>query len=131
MPADAARALTVAEALLSRRSVRAFLPTPVPRETVERILALASRAPSGTNMQPWAVHVVAGAAKEALCAEVLAAFDSGDPGEPEWQYYPDPFFRTLSLAPAQDRLGSVQAAWHHARRQGTHARPARAQLPLL
>jgi nitroreductase len=92
MPADAARALTVAEALLSRRSVRAFLPTPVPRETVERILALASRAPSGTNMQPWAVHVVAGAAKEALCAEVLAAFDSGDPGEPEWQYYPDPFF---------------------------------------
>ncbi|MCX7685500.1 MAG: nitroreductase [Acetobacteraceae bacterium] len=86
------RAATPAEALATRRSVRAFLPTPVPRETVERILALAARAPSGTNMQPWAVQVVAGAAKDALCDAVQAAFDAGDPGEPEWQYYPDPFF---------------------------------------
>jgi nitroreductase len=84
--------LTPAEALESRRSVRAFLPTPVPRETVERILSLAARAPSGTNMQPWNVHVVAGRAKEALCDAVLAAFDAGDAGEAEWHYYPDPFF---------------------------------------
>lgn len=90
-PADD-RAATPAEALASRRSVRAFLPTPVPRETVERILSLAARAPSGTNMQPWAVQVVAGAAKDSLCDAVLAAFVAGDPGAPEWQYYPDPFF---------------------------------------
>jgi nitroreductase len=84
--------LTPAEALESRRSVRAFLRTPVPRATVERILALAARAPSGTNMQPWNVHVVAGGAKDALCDAVQAAFDAKDHGAPEWQYYPDPFF---------------------------------------
>ncbi|HTJ04651.1 MAG TPA: nitroreductase family protein, partial [Caldimonas sp.] len=44
-------------AVASRRSVRAFLPTPVPRATIERILAVASRAPSGTNTQPWKVYV--------------------------------------------------------------------------
>ena len=48
-------ATTVEEALLSRRSVRAFRPDPVPRATVEEILRLASRAPSGTNVQPWTV----------------------------------------------------------------------------
>jgi len=47
-------------AITSRRSVRAFLPTPVPRATIEEILAVASRAPSGTNIQPWKVRVVAG-----------------------------------------------------------------------
>jgi nitroreductase len=83
---------TPAEALETRRSVRAFLPTPVPRATIERILALAARAPSVTNMQPWAVQVVAGAARDALCDAVLAAFDAGDEGAPEWQYYPDRFF---------------------------------------
>ena len=40
-------------AIESRRSVRAFLPTPVARATVEDILRVASRAPSGTNTQPW------------------------------------------------------------------------------
>ena len=44
----------------SRRSVRAFLPTPIPRETIESILISASRAPSGTNTQPWRVTVLTG-----------------------------------------------------------------------
>ncbi|WP_234815037.1 nitroreductase family protein, partial [Noviherbaspirillum denitrificans] len=39
-----------------RRSVRAFLPEPVSRETVEEILAVARFAPSGTNIQPWKVR---------------------------------------------------------------------------
>lgn len=84
--------MTPAEALETRRSVRAFLPTPVPRETIERILTLAARAPSGTNMQPWNVHVVTGAARARLCDAVLAAFDAGEADDREWQYYPDPFF---------------------------------------
>ena len=65
----------VDEAITSRHSIRAFLPTPVPRETIERILAVASRAPSGTNTQPWNVYVLTGAAKEALSQKVLAAYD--------------------------------------------------------
>lgn len=82
----------VAAAITSRRSIRAFLPTPVPRETVERILDIAARAPSGTNMQPWRAHALAGAPlrrlSEALVAEALA----GAPTEAEYRYYPGQFF---------------------------------------
>ncbi len=60
------------QAIETRRSVRAFLPQPVARETLERILALASRAPSGSNTQPWQVHVVTGAVRERLTAHALA-----------------------------------------------------------
>jgi nitroreductase len=78
-------------AITSRHSVRAFLPTPVPRAEVEAILAVASRAPSGTNIQPWKVHVLTGEAKARLSREILAAH--ADPDEAathrdEWDYYP-------------------------------------------
>ena len=66
--------LTVDEAILSRRSVRGYLPTPVLRESVEHILQVASRAPSGTNTQPWKVHVLTGAALKGLSDAVLDAF---------------------------------------------------------
>ena len=54
----------VDQAIVSRRSVRAFLRVPLSRQTVEEILAVASRAPSGTNIQEWKVYVLMGAAKE-------------------------------------------------------------------
>jgi nitroreductase len=78
-------------AITSRRSVRAFLPTPVPRQTIEDILQVAARAPSGTNTQPWQVHVLTGAAKQALSKDILAAYD--DPAArakhtEEYAYYP-------------------------------------------
>lgn len=81
------------ELITGRQSVRAFLPTPVPRATVERILAAAARAPSGTNTQPWHVHVLMGAARDALVREVCRAYDH----EPEkhhynYDYYPAEFF---------------------------------------
>jgi len=83
----------VDDAITSRRSIRRFLPTPVPAETVEAILDAAARAPSGTNMQPWRGYALAGAAKDALVDAVQAAFDAGEPGhEQEVQYYPDNFF---------------------------------------
>lgn len=89
LPVETANA--VEEAVAQRRSVRAFLDTPVARETVERILALAARAPSGTNMQPWKVHVVTGAARDRLSAAVLAAFDGPEKHTNEWAYYPKEF----------------------------------------
>lgn len=76
------------EAILSRRSIRAFRPEPVAREVVERILDIAARAPSGTNMQPWRAHALAGEAKLALSAALHAAA----PGEAEYRYYPERFF---------------------------------------
>jgi nitroreductase len=81
------------DAITSRRSIRAFLPTPVSAETVEAILDVSARAPSGTNMQPWMARVLAGAPKDRLIAAVQAAFDAGEPGhKQEVQYYPDEFF---------------------------------------
>lgn len=82
-------------AITSRRSVRAFLPTPVPRSTIEDILRVASRAPSGTNMQPWRVHVLLGEARAALTRKILAAFD--DPAQAaqhaeDYPYYPSEWF---------------------------------------
>ena len=83
----------VDQAIISRRSIRRFLPTPVPAETVEHILDVAARAPSGTNMQPWQGYALAGAAKQALIDAVQAAFDAQEDGhQQEVQYYPDAFF---------------------------------------
>jgi LAO/AO transport system ATPase len=80
----------VDHAIATRRSVRAFLPAPVPRATVEDILDVASRAPSGTNTQPWHVHVVAGERKAALSAAVLHAHDhEPDDHAEEYRYYPE------------------------------------------
>ena len=81
----------VDEAITSRHSIRAYLPRPVPRDTIEDILRVAARAPSGTNTQPWKVHVLTGAAKDGLSAAIKAAFD--DPAErathsEEYAYYP-------------------------------------------
>ncbi len=83
--------LTVDAVLRLRRSIRAFLPTPVAREQIEAILAVAARAPSGTNTQPWRVHVLTGLSRQTLSARILAAFN--DPAQAaehaeEYAYYP-------------------------------------------
>lgn len=89
IPMSADRSAPTAEAAIrSRQSVRAFRNEPVPRELVERILNIAARAPSGTNMQPWRVHVLTGAARKALCDAVLAARHGEEKHEPEFDYYP-------------------------------------------
>ncbi|NMG42840.1 nitroreductase [Aromatoleum toluvorans] len=75
-----------------RRSIRAFLSVPVDTGTIEGMLRIAARAPSGNNIQPWRVHVVAGAQRDALVDAVCAAFDQGDDRHvPEYAYYPAEF----------------------------------------
>jgi nitroreductase len=78
-------------AITTRRSLRKFLPTPVPRETLEHILDVAARAPSGTNTQPWKAYVLTGEPLRLLSQAVLAAYD--DPvlsaeHQEEYAYYP-------------------------------------------
>jgi nitroreductase len=82
--------LSADEALRTRRSVRAFLPTPVPRSEVEELLALASRSPSGSNIQPWKLHVFSGDLRRRITREILEAIDRGpaDQYQREWNYYP-------------------------------------------
>jgi len=85
-------ASVVDAAITSRRSIRAFLPDAVPRGVIEDILAVAARAPSGTNTQPWQVHVLTGSALSGLSAEILAI--QSDPErlarcKDEYAYYPE------------------------------------------
>ncbi|GAA5631799.1 chloronitrobenzene nitroreductase [Acinetobacter calcoaceticus] len=63
----------VDEAITSRHSVRAFLDTPVDPQTIKDILTVASRAPSGTNVQPWKVYVVTGQKRAEMIDRVCAA----------------------------------------------------------
>lgn len=76
---------------MSRRSIRGFQPDPVPGRVIEHLLDVAARAASGTNMQPWRIVALAGAALESFREGVVAAFLSGEPDEPERTYYPQPF----------------------------------------
>lgn len=82
-------ALDVIDAIYQRKSIRAFLPDPIPREQIERLLAAAARAPSGTNTQPWKVRVLTGAARQRLVDAVLDHRQAHPDGE-NWgyQYYP-------------------------------------------
>ena len=86
-PRDETRA--VLAAITSRRSVRGFRPDPVPRPMIEDILRAAARAPSGTNMQPWQVHVLTGGSKDRLTEAIMAERNSGAPDpRGEYAYYP-------------------------------------------
>lgn len=89
---DARSIAIVDRAITSRRSIRRFLSTPVAPSVVRDILAVASRAPSGTNIQPWHVHVLTGASRERLSTAILAEHDA-DPAaqHAEHQYYPQPY----------------------------------------
>jgi nitroreductase len=82
-------------AITSRMSVRAFTNQAVPRATIEHILQVASRAPSGTNCQPWKVYVLQGASRDKLVDMVCQAHDAmrADPAlaaqyTEEYDYYP-------------------------------------------
>ncbi|WP_432264320.1 nitroreductase [Bordetella genomosp. 12] len=86
---------SVQAAIESRFCCREFLSTPVPRDALERILRVASWAPSGSNIQPWKVYVVQGASRDALSRKVCAAHDAmaADPAaagqyREAYQYYP-------------------------------------------
>ncbi len=90
--------MNVSEAVASRRSVRGFLDTPVDPAIIRRVVEKAARAPSGGNLQPWHIDVVAGAPLaelKAIMAERIRALPGGEPTE--YSIYPrelsDPYKR--------------------------------------
>lgn len=101
----------VYQAVDSRRAVRAFTARPVPRATLERVLAAAARTPSGGNLQPWHSYVLTGAPLAELTkrtAERIAAGDTGD--EREYPMYPDELvspYRERFFGAAEQRYGAV------------------------
>lgn len=78
------------EAIASRRAVRGYLDRDVPLDMVKAVLALASRSPSGSNIQPWKVRVIAGDEKKRLSAAILDSLAAGGREKPkaDWNYYP-------------------------------------------
>jgi len=55
-----------AEVVLGRRSIRGFLPKPIPKALIKEVLAMAIRAPSSLNTQPWNFYVVSGEPLDAI-----------------------------------------------------------------
>lgn len=82
--------MSATEAITSRRSIRAFTDQPVDDETIRAILRDASRAASGTNIQPWHVVVLQGQALTDVIDAVQAAFDAGE-SQTDEKYYPNEF----------------------------------------
>ncbi|MCG2840921.1 nitroreductase [Sandaracinobacter sp. RS1-74] len=81
--------MNVSEAVASRRSIRRFLPRPVDRCIIERVLEKARYAPSGGNLQPWNAHVVGDDALARLCDAVARMIPQGRSGHsPEYAIYP-------------------------------------------
>lgn len=95
----------VDEAITSRMSVRAFTNQAVPHDLIEQILQVASRAPSGTNSQPWRVYVLQGASRDRLVEKACTLHDAmrTDPElaaqyTDEYDYYPQKW-----VSPFQER----------------------------
>lgn len=88
--------LSARDAVTSRRSVRRFRADPVADATLTALLEDARRSPSGSNLQPWLVHVVTGEARDCLVQAAHAAAISGAM-PPEYAYQAEPLgdpFRT-------------------------------------
>jgi nitroreductase len=78
----------VSTAIETRKTVRQFLPTPVPEKTIREILENAKRAPSGGNLQPWNVHVLVGKPLVALVNDIDGKIKKGITEDPEYNIYP-------------------------------------------
>lgn len=74
----------------ARRSIRAFRPDPVSDAALERLLKVARRAPSGANLQPGHLHLLRGAVRHRLSADLVRAFRNGDAEREDYTYFPDP-----------------------------------------
>lgn len=71
-------------AIRTRRSVRGFLPEPVPEATLREVFELAQWSPSNCNIQPWVPHVVSGDALRRLGTAMCEAAEAGQPYDPDW-----------------------------------------------
>lgn len=84
-------AADVFEAARTRRSIRAYKPDAIPQQTLHEVIALGRWAPSGSNIQPWRVHVMTGATLERVGGAIKQAFLTDELGHKrDYNYYTDP-----------------------------------------
>jgi len=80
---------TVLEAIHNRSSKRAYLPKPVEKEILEKILTAAGQTPSGANMQPWVVYAISNEeVLKKIGDAIIAKMDDGIENDQFIQYYP-------------------------------------------
>ncbi len=84
LQADSAQIDALSRMLGMRRSVRGFRPDPVPQSILDHVFALATRAPSNCNVQPWVVHVVSGGAAETVRTSLYDIASSGAAPSPDY-----------------------------------------------
>ena len=91
--------ISAEKAITSRMSVRAFEDRDIAREKILQLLNVASRAPSGTNTQPWKVYVLKDQVRQDLCHKVSSAYDTvaanpelANEYQPGYSYYPEKWF---------------------------------------
>ena len=104
---------TFAQLAQSRRSVRAFLPTPVPDGLLHSVLQSARLAPSGANLQPGSFVAVQGQARAALSAELVQCFRAGQQEVEDYAYFPRPLpgvLRRRQVAAARALYGALGIA---------------------
>jgi nitroreductase len=81
--------MNIRDAVVTRFSCRAFLPTPIPEKTVREILEVSARAPSGSNLQPWLVHALAGETLAALKKRIEPRYGELPRGDgPGYEVFP-------------------------------------------
>ncbi len=98
--------MRVSDALAARRSVRGFLETPVDLDLVRSLVSAAARSPSGGNLQPWHVDIVAGEAMNRLKQQMMIRLAGGQE-VPEYDIYPKEL-----VAPYRDRRFAVGEAMY-------------------
>jgi nitroreductase len=91
--------------IATRYSCRSFTTTPIPKAVLEDILSIASRAPSGTNTQPWNVWIVSGALKQKLSEQLIEA--SRDPDAATQYTEPYPYYPQSWISPFIERRRKV------------------------
>lgn len=89
LPATTAETMSLAEALRQRRSVRGYLPDPVPKAVLDEVFGLAQLAPSNCNIQPWKVFVASGAMRDELRSRMVEHVTKGDPVQPDFEHLPN------------------------------------------
>jgi nitroreductase len=112
--------MTVSEAVLSRRSIRAFKPDPVPQDVLRRVMDKARWAPSGCNFQPWEATILTGAPLAELQAKMLVT-PLQDPIEYSWS-------QPEVIPECKARLHAVGAAMYQAMGVGRGDGDARADF---
>jgi nitroreductase len=104
--------MDVTEAVLRRKSVRAFKPDPIDGAVVREMLEIAARAPSGGNLQPWRVHALAGEPLAALKALAVQRWDANTE-TPQYAIYPPDLwepYRTHRFAAGEDLYATIGVA---------------------